>query len=207
MGFFQAQPGYQSLLDTFTDDTVHLSAQYLLQLVTGSGRECAALFVVKHYATRATHYLAILDTGHPMCDCMMGVNLGIPCRHFYTVLRLSQSPTQFHLGLINQRYASSDFYSTVLNRFDRWLSNPNLDITATRAVGIGYTTTADDSTEALTPIHLPSFHRCPSPLPETRTLPPKLIHHQAITKFQDILQHVHTAANLQSLNEDIDAIM
>lgn len=92
----------QNLLDDFAGDAIRISAQYLLQLVSGGGQTCTTLFAVKHYATFAVHYLALLDNGHPVCDCMMGTNLGIPCRHFYTVLRRSQA--HFHLGLFNKRY-------------------------------------------------------------------------------------------------------
>jgi hypothetical protein len=94
----------QPLLDNFSEDTHHLSAQYLIQLIASRGWTCATVCVVKHYATTACHYLVLLDNGHPVCDCMMGTNLGIPCRHFYAVLRMSRSQAQFHLGLLNRRY-------------------------------------------------------------------------------------------------------
>jgi hypothetical protein len=57
------------------------------------------------------------------------------------------------------------------------------------------------------PQPLPSLHRPTSPPPETRTLPPKVIHHQAVTKFQDVLRHVHTEEELQQLTADIDRLM
>jgi hypothetical protein len=41
-----------------------------------------------------------------VCDCMMGVNSGIPCRHLFALLRAR--PTQlFTLGMIRARYAST----------------------------------------------------------------------------------------------------
>jgi hypothetical protein len=72
----------QSLLNPFSEDTIHISVRHLLQVVAKRGWSCAAVFHVMHYATNASHYVAILDTGHPICDCMMGTNLGLPCRHF-----------------------------------------------------------------------------------------------------------------------------
>ena len=82
---------------------IHISAQYLLELIAERQWTCVEIFEVKHYATTLSHYVAILDTNHPVCDCMMGINLGIPCHHFYAVLRYSSSSAQFHLGLFNQR--------------------------------------------------------------------------------------------------------
>ena len=99
-----AQITSQSLLNGFSKDAVHISAQYLLDLIAGREWECIALCQIWHYATQASHHIAILQTGHFICDCMMGTNLGIPCRHFYAVLLMPSSPVQFHLGLFNQRF-------------------------------------------------------------------------------------------------------
>jgi hypothetical protein len=93
----------QSLLNSFSEDTIHVSVRHLLQVVAKHGWSCATVFHVMHYATNVSHYVAILDTGHPICDCMMGTNLGLPCRHFYSVLRASSATVQFHLGLFNRR--------------------------------------------------------------------------------------------------------
>jgi hypothetical protein len=43
--------------------------------------------------------------GHIICDC---TNLGMPCHHFYTLLRSLKSGQlmTFHLGLFNARYAT-----------------------------------------------------------------------------------------------------
>ena len=56
------------------------------------------------------------------------------------------------------------------------------------------------------PQPLPLFHRA-SPAPNTRTLPPKVIHHQAMTKFKDILRYVHTEEELNDLSADIEALV
>jgi hypothetical protein len=139
----------------------------------------------------------------------MGVNLGLPCRHFYAVLRKPSTPVQFHLGLFNRRYAYifTWCYGSWLIGLDRWLANPDLDIATTQAVTIGTKGKNQLTTTHTIPARLTPFHRCPSPPPATRTLPPKVIHHQAVTRFQDVLRHVHTEAELKSLNDDIDALM
>src|ERR1700730_13759145 len=101
----------QGLLDDFSEDQIHISAEHLLQLIAARGLSVSALFQIQHYASQSTHYLALVSAddssesgqvNHPVCDCMMGVNLGIPCRHYYAVLRC-RSSVQFHLGLFNQR--------------------------------------------------------------------------------------------------------
>jgi hypothetical protein len=94
---------HQSLLNDFADDTIHISLRHLLQLITARGWMSKKVFNIAHYATDASHYLVILDTGHPVCDCMMGTNLSIPCWHFYAVLRSPSTVLQFHLGLFNRR--------------------------------------------------------------------------------------------------------
>ena len=71
---------------------------------------------------------------------------------------------------------------------------------------IGHRQPAPDE-NAIVPKPFPPLHRVPSPQPITRTLLPKLIHHQAMTKFQDVLRHVHTEEELQRLNTDIEAMM
>jgi hypothetical protein len=82
-----------------------------------------------------------------------------------------------------------------------------LDVTTTPAVRIGHVRPTDPDITTIIPLPLPSLHRPSSPQPETRTLPPKVIHHQAITKFQDVLHHVHTEEELQKLTVDIDRLM
>jgi len=76
----------------------------------------------------------------------------------------------------------------------------------TEAVTIGHKRPTDVTTIVI-PCLLPSLHRDTSPQPTTRALPPKVIYHQAMMKFQDILRHVHTEEELQNLTADIDALM
>jgi dihydroorotase len=45
------------------------------------------------------------------------------------------------------------------------------------------------------------------PLPPTRTLPPKVIHHQAMSKLKVVLSHVHTADDLDFVETGLDAMM
>lgn len=58
----------------------------------------------------------------------------------------------------------------------------------------------------IAPTSMPRFHRQPSPPPTTRTLPPQVIHHQAIARFKNLLKHVHTEADLEDLNAELDEL-
>jgi hypothetical protein len=88
----------------------------------------------------------------------------------------------------------------------RWLSELNFDIMSTDVVTAGHEV-RDLVTVPPVLGQLPPCHNLASPLLSTRTLPPKVIHHQAVTKFKDVLLHIHTATDLESLNVDIEALM
>jgi hypothetical protein len=74
-------------------------------------------------------------------------------------------------------------------------------------VKIGHNKDKDNLVIPLVPNRLPPLLRQASPLPATRTLPAKVIHHQAMTKFHDVLRHVHTEAELLDLNADLEELM
>ncbi|KAF7370007.1 hypothetical protein MSAN_00630700 [Mycena sanguinolenta] len=95
----------EEVLNPFTDDTIRISAQFMLRLIEDRGWVCSQLFKTSHYASATLHFIAVLDNGPIICDCMMGTNLGIPCRHFYTPLRSFRSGNlvTFHLGLFNPK--------------------------------------------------------------------------------------------------------
>ncbi|KAJ7886442.1 hypothetical protein B0H14DRAFT_2563374 [Mycena olivaceomarginata] len=132
----------EGVLNSFTDDSIHISAPFMLRLIEERGWVCTHLFKISHYASATVHFIAVLDNGHIIYDCMMGTDLGMPCRHFYALLG-----------------PASDF-------------------------------------------PLRSFNARASPPPITQTLPPKVIHHQAMTKFKDVLRHVPTEADLSTLKDN-----
>ena len=98
-------------------------------------------------------------------------------------------------------------FGLVLNNLHRWLSDPGFDIARTRPVTIRQGKSDVPEADAAVPKRLPELHSSLTPPPITQTLPPKIIHHQAVTKFQDVLRHVHTEVELKTLTEDIDALM
>ncbi|KAK0455367.1 uncharacterized protein EV420DRAFT_1272717, partial [Desarmillaria tabescens] len=107
---------YHNLLNTFEDDNIKLSTKYLLCFIATHGWLCSGLFKIAYYTSESIHFIAVLDMGHTLCDCMMGINLGIPCCHYYALLHYSRltreqglSTVVFYLSLFNQRYLSISF--------------------------------------------------------------------------------------------------
>jgi hypothetical protein len=92
---------------------------------------------------------------------------------------------------------------TLMDHSIRWLTNPDFDITTTFAVTIYHSSPEIKLDTTTIPTQFPPLPKYPTPPPSTQTFPPKIIY-QAITKFQDILCHIHLAANLQSLSVDLE---
>ena len=84
---------FQHTMNSFKNDTAYISIQWLLRLVSNWGLQVQHLLRVTRIGTSVVHYVAILP------DCCMGLNLGIPCRHYFQVL-LKMPNLLFHIGLI-----------------------------------------------------------------------------------------------------------
>ncbi|KIO33044.1 hypothetical protein M407DRAFT_66069, partial [Tulasnella calospora MUT 4182] len=101
----------------YTNDTAYITTPWFMELITQRRLNVHHLLKVVFESAEATthHLLVLLDYGAYLCDCCMGTNLGIPCRHYFAVLRAMRSPPiSFHIGLIRLR----------------WLNDPNLDISS-----------------------------------------------------------------------------
>ena len=48
------------------------------------------------------HFVVIFSETEYICDCCMGLNLGIPCWHYFQVL-LKAPKLWFHIGLVCAR--------------------------------------------------------------------------------------------------------
>ena len=90
------------MMNTFNNDSVHISTKWLLRLITNRGLQVQHILRVIHTATGATHHLAVLPDKRYICDCCMGMNLGVPCRHYFRVW-IDMPGMPFHLGLIRPR--------------------------------------------------------------------------------------------------------
>lgn len=94
------------MINDFSNDKAYISTKWLLQLITGRGLRVTHLLKVKHLGTGTVHIVALLSDSRYVCDCMMGINLGIPCRHFFRAL-IDAKSLQFHIGMIRARFVLS----------------------------------------------------------------------------------------------------
>lgn len=91
------------MLNEFKNDNAAISTKWLLRLIQGRGLHVKHLFRVTHLnGLGNAHYLALLQDGRYACDCCMGTNLGIPCRHYFQVLTRFPG-MRFNVGLIRAR--------------------------------------------------------------------------------------------------------
>jgi hypothetical protein len=198
------------MLNSFSDDNVMVSMNYLLELVHHRRWTLRGLYKVSRYGSAALHYVSMLESGHLVCDCMMGTNLGVPCRHIFAILVMTDAT--FHISMYNHR--SDSFLSchrvsmlTVLRA--RWLLDPRTDLTAIPGINNGKATPVSrELSKPMGSLHPPiagDGHETPPPC--TRTLDPKVIHHQAMSKLKVVLSHVHTVADLDFVETGLDAIM
>lgn len=92
------------MIDSFQNDGAHLDSKWLLRLVVNQGMRVQTLFRIQHMGSGKSHVLAFMDDQSYVCDCTMGLSLGIPCRHFFTILAASgNTGIQFHMSVINRR--------------------------------------------------------------------------------------------------------
>lgn len=91
------------MINNFSNDYARLSIKWLFRLIDGRGLKVKHLLEVAHLGKGVVHYLAILGDGHYICDCCMGSNLGVPCRHYLQVLTKVQG-MKFNIGLVRARY-------------------------------------------------------------------------------------------------------
>lgn len=94
---------YQCMLNSFENDNAYIGTKWFLCLITTRGLEVHHLLRIVHSSTGATHHLAILRDGRYICDCCMGLNLGLLCRHFFQAWTKIQG-LQFHISFIRSRY-------------------------------------------------------------------------------------------------------
>ncbi|KAF8813319.1 hypothetical protein BYT27DRAFT_7081362, partial [Phlegmacium glaucopus] len=86
----------------FTNDDMHISTKWLLRLINGRGLHVKHLLQIRHRGKGTLHILAILEDDRFVCDCCMGTNLGIPCRHYFQALTVVKE-LEFQLGMVRPR--------------------------------------------------------------------------------------------------------
>ncbi|RDX41108.1 hypothetical protein OH76DRAFT_1324153, partial [Lentinus brumalis] len=87
--------------NNFDNDSAYVSTAWLIWLIRNRNMSVQHLLKVTHGSTGAVHYIAVIDAYQHVCDCCMGLSLGIPCRHFFQALSASRGKSLlFHMGLI-----------------------------------------------------------------------------------------------------------
>jgi hypothetical protein len=95
--------------NNFANDHVYIGTRFLLRLVREQGLVPSHLLKIVHTHTGTTHIIALFPDGRYLCDCTMGPNLGVVCRHYFLAwVRVPGLP--FHISLIRARQATSLFY-------------------------------------------------------------------------------------------------
>ncbi|PPR08003.1 hypothetical protein CVT24_003754 [Panaeolus cyanescens] len=92
----------RSMINTFTNEDAYIGAQYLLRMTSGRGNRVQNVLRIVHQGSNKAHILLILDNSSYICDCSMGISLGLPCRHYFQALS-HLSNFRFHLGVIRAR--------------------------------------------------------------------------------------------------------
>ena len=90
-------------INPYEDDAPYLATDYLLRLIFDKGLGIQHLYRVEHIGTSSYHIVVALRDGRIVCDCQMQVNLSIPCRNYFALMRVNNL-IYFHLGYINARY-------------------------------------------------------------------------------------------------------
>jgi hypothetical protein len=90
------------MVNRFENDTSYIGTAWLLRLAQGRGLQIQHLLRITHLGHGTTHILAILPDNQYVCDCCMGMNIGIPCRHYFQALSVVTN-LHFIIGVVRAR--------------------------------------------------------------------------------------------------------
>jgi hypothetical protein len=96
-----------------------------------------------------------LPNGNSICSCLLGRHTGIPCRHYFAVLRKYPKDRLFHLNLINPHWYTYDSVD--------WKNRPWVRLTSFESI-------PDQTPPNLPP--LPTSPRANGPFQDAGILPP-----------------------------------
>lgn len=203
------------MTNTFENDKAHISTAWLLRLVTGRGLKVQHVLKVIHLGGTSVHYIALLSDHRYVCTCCMGLNLGIPCRHYFQVLTTVKS-LRFHIGLLRARYVPHMYHinSTLNSLQTRWYQDPSLDISQIPAVALEDTTHNPSQipmrskplpTAFSNPLNQQTCTRTTPPTP-TQTVGSRFVFQEAQSALRPLLSGVQTQEQLDTLVDRLDAI-
>jgi hypothetical protein len=90
------------MVNRFENDNSYIGTAWLLRLAQGRGLQVLHLLRITHLGHGTTHILAILPGNQYVCDCCMGMNIGIPCRHYFQALSVVKN-LSFIIGVVRAR--------------------------------------------------------------------------------------------------------
>ncbi|KAG1786648.1 hypothetical protein EV424DRAFT_1340421 [Suillus variegatus] len=184
------------MINNFKNDEAYISTKWLLRLISSRGLEIQHLLKIINRGTKTTHFLAILQNDSYLCDCCMGMNLGIPCRHYFQAL--TRMPTlSFHIGLVRAR----------------WYQDHNLDIQTVSSISLE-NVPQNNSALRSTSLTTKSSHKSNpldssiqrSAVPPTQTIGAREVYHETHAALKPLINGVHTKEDLDELLQDLDEL-
>ncbi|TEB38588.1 hypothetical protein FA13DRAFT_1751285 [Coprinellus micaceus] len=179
------------MINMFTNDNAYLGAKWVLRLIHSRGLQVRNVLRVVHQGTGKQHLVALLDNKSYVCDCAMGMNLGIPCRHYFSVLT-SVREFRFHISVVRSR----------------WLQDHRLDTSTIEAVAPNEVhatplpsrkTLRNPATSIISnPLHIPPNTR-EHLQPPTQTLPAREVFHETQAAMRQLISSVNTQEELDDL--------
>ncbi|TEB26895.1 hypothetical protein FA13DRAFT_1635364, partial [Coprinellus micaceus] len=124
--------------------------------------------------------------GGYVCDCTMGLNMGIPCRHFFAVLRQNTNLT-LRMNMIAKRWYKTRT-STRIHASSLCIGNR----TCTSSTSLRSHPAPKASLD--NPLQPLPFN--PEAPPSTRTLPAREVYSEAQAAIGPIVRHIQTQDDL-----------
>lgn len=95
----------QHMIPRNTSDTSYIATTWLIHQVLERRLNIQHILRVSFDGrARSQRLVLLLSHDRYLCECCMGINIGIPCRHYFAVLRGMRSARMcFHIGLVRNR--------------------------------------------------------------------------------------------------------
>ncbi|KAJ7110885.1 hypothetical protein C8R44DRAFT_833352 [Mycena epipterygia] len=177
-------------MNDFSNDSAYIETRWLLHLVQNQGLVPIHLVKITHINSGAAHIIAILPDGRYICDCCMGLNLGLVCRHFFTAwLKIPGLP--FHISLIRPR----------------WYQNPDLAVNELDPIIfqdrptsrlVQFTAKALPAASISNPV---SALRETAPPPPTQTIPQRTVYNTIQAEVRSMINGIQTQEQLDDLRQ------
>lgn len=204
----------QHMMNNFKNDEAYISTKWLLRLINSRGLEIQHLLKIVNRGTKTTHFLAILQNDSYLCDCCMGMNLGIPCRHYFQAL--TRMPAlSFHIGLVRARCVVEQRSLCLSEKLPcRWYQDHNLDIQTMSSVSLENvprnSSTLQSASLAISSSHisnpLDSSSTQRGAVPPTQTIGAREVYHETHAALKPLINGIHTKEDLDELLQDLDEL-